>query len=107
MKNVEKIECIQVIDNVQNGYGAFASIIGGGYHQNKTEIRLISQPGGRIHSTITIFTHRKASSAAPVLPFGWKANANPIVHPNQISSSQHPQKQQQPHKTYYPWNALK
>ncbi|XP_031640095.1 uncharacterized protein LOC116352032 [Contarinia nasturtii] len=109
MENSQTIECIQVIDNVQNGYGAFASIVGGGFHQNKTEIRLISQPGGIIHSTITIFTHKKSSPSPPPpaqTPFGWKLNSNPIVHPNQIPGYKYPSNQHQAHKSYYPWNAL-
>ncbi|XP_055318189.1 uncharacterized protein LOC129576713 [Sitodiplosis mosellana] len=111
IKNTRLIKCIQVIDNITDGHGGFASIEKGGINQNSTQIRLTSQPGGKINSKVVIFTYKDPHTPATYhqSPFGWKTqpNAIPNHHPNQIPGSQHPSNyQHQPHKPYYPWPNL-
>lgn len=104
MKNKRLIKCIQVIDNIQNGYGGFASVEKGGINQNSTQIRLTSQPGGKINSTITIFTYKDPNTPLTYKKpaYGWKMRSNPYYYPNPVPGSKHPQ----PHNPYYPWPNL-
>lgn len=111
MNNTRPIKCIQVIDNIPNGHGGFASVIKGGINQNSTQIRLTSQPGGKINSKVVIYTYKDPHTplAYKQTPIGWKAqpHAAPIHHPNSIpGSQQHPLSYHQSHKPYYPWPNL-
>lgn len=120
-----------MLDNIPNGAGAFASIVGGGVGQNATNITLVSQPGGKINSKITILgyknpptqpsyqqirsTQQQQQQPQPKYQqtaFGWKQLPNlpspPIsnLYPNLNSnayppSNQHPQYPSQ--KPQYPW----
>lgn len=113
MKNAHLIKCIQVIDNLPIGNGGFASIQKGGINQNSTEIRLTSQPGGKINSKVTIFTYKDPTTPLKYKQpptFGWTTNPSAYQngHMNQIPGLHYPLKYQQQHhqspqKPYYPW----
>jgi len=111
MKNTRLIKCIQVIDNIQDGHGGFASVIKGGINQNSTEIRLTSQPGGKINSKITIFTYKDPHTPLKYKQprnLGWKQpKASPNYYPVHIPDSKHPSNyHQQAYNPYYPWPNL-
>lgn len=114
-KNDFPIKCIQVIDNILDGKGGFASIIEGGMNQKSTKILLTSLPGGRLSFKITIFTYnyeglrppyQHASPYQHTAPYqqaspaiGWQ---HPPAAPNTYQHYQ-PQ-QQQTHVKPAPWN---
>lgn len=108
MKNTRLIKCIQVIDNIKNGYGGFASVQQGGINRNSTQIRLTSQPGGKINSTVTIFTYKNPNTPSQYKQpaYGWKMRSNPNYYQNQIPGPIRKHQSHEPHKPYYPWPNL-